>query len=181
PTQRGYGLWIESSSPTVTNSTFRGNTHDGITVNGNSTPIIQDNVFVDNRASGVAVFGTAQPQIRNNVFEHTGFGINVTEHATPLIIGNRITRNRNGIVVQESARPICGKTRSKATRKLGWWRSPNPSLTWEPPPPPAIISSATTDNTTSTPPPLANRSPLWAISSTPNGSQGKSRPLEQLS
>lgn len=116
---RGYGLWIESSSPTVTNSTFRDNTHDGITVNGSSTAIIQDNIFFENGASGVAVFGTAQPQIRGNVFEQTGFGINVVERATPLIIGNRISRNRNGVVVQEHARPVLRENTIEGNEEAG--------------------------------------------------------------
>ncbi|HLO52527.1 MAG TPA: DUF1565 domain-containing protein, partial [Kamptonema sp.] len=38
PNYRGYGLWIESSAPTIANNTFTGNTHDGISVVGNSQP-----------------------------------------------------------------------------------------------------------------------------------------------
>jgi parallel beta-helix repeat protein len=103
---RGYGLWIESSSPTVANNTFSGNTHDGISVVGTSKPTISKNLFSKNGANGITIFGSSQPEVRENVFENTGFGVNVAQHASPLLIGNQITRNKDGVVVQASARPI---------------------------------------------------------------------------
>jgi parallel beta-helix repeat protein len=105
PNPRGYGLWIESSSPTVNNNTFTGSSHDGISVTGNSAPVIRSNAFIQNGANGITVYGTSRPEIRENLFERTGFGINVTENAAPLIVGNQIRQNQDGIVVQESARP----------------------------------------------------------------------------
>jgi parallel beta-helix repeat protein len=103
---RGYGLWIESSSPTVANNTFSGNTHDGISVVGTSKPTISKNLFTKNGANGITIFGNSQPEVRENVFENTGFGVNVAQHASPLLIGNQITRNKDGVVVQAEARPI---------------------------------------------------------------------------
>ena len=106
PNYRGYGLWIESSSPTVANNTFTGNTHDGISVVGNSQPMVRGNYFSKNGANGITIFGTSQGEIRDNTFENTGFGINIAQHATPVLIGNRITFNKDGVVVQASARPV---------------------------------------------------------------------------
>ncbi|MDF0555166.1 DUF1565 domain-containing protein [Kamptonema sp. UHCC 0994] len=106
PNYRGYGLWIESSSPTVANNTFTGNTHDGISVVGNSRPMVRGNYFSKNGANGITIFGNSQGEIRDNTFENTGFGINIAQHATPILIGNRITFNKDGIVVQASARPV---------------------------------------------------------------------------
>ncbi|MBD2464204.1 DUF1565 domain-containing protein [Oscillatoria sp. FACHB-1407] len=106
PNPRGYALWIESSSPTVTASTFSNSTHDGISVVGHGAPLIQGNVFVQNGANGITVFGTAQPQIRDNLFERTGFGINIAQQAAPAVINNRIVNNEDGIVVQGDARPV---------------------------------------------------------------------------
>lgn len=103
---RGYGLWIESSSPTVANNTFSGSTHDGISVVGTSKPTISKNLFSKNGANGITIFGSSQPEVRENVFENTGFGVNVAQHASPLLIGNQITRNKDGVVVQAEARPI---------------------------------------------------------------------------
>ena len=106
PNPRGYGLWAESSSPIVLNSTWTGNDHDGISTVGSSAPLIQGNVFTGNGANGITIFGASHPEVRQNVFERTGFGINIADTATPLIIENLISQNRDGIVIQEHARPI---------------------------------------------------------------------------
>jgi len=106
PEPQGYGLWAESTSPVVDGNTFTGSTHDGISLVGNSQAKVSNNVFVRNGANGITVYGTSRAEIRENIFEATGFGINVNQQAAPLIIGNRITQNRDGVVVQASAAPI---------------------------------------------------------------------------
>jgi len=106
PNDRGYGLWIESSSPTVVNNTFSGSTHDGVSVVGTSRPAISGNLFSNNGANGITIFGSSQPFVRENVFENTGFGVNVAQHASPVLIGNQITRNKDGVVVQADAKPV---------------------------------------------------------------------------
>jgi parallel beta-helix repeat protein len=106
PNPRGYGLWIESSSPIVANNTFSSNSHDGVSVVGNSAPVIRGNSFIQNGANGITIFGTSQPEVRENLFERTGFGINIAEQAAPRLLNNRIVQNRTGIVLQEQSRPI---------------------------------------------------------------------------
>lgn len=106
PYAQGYGLWIESSSPTVTDNTFSSSGHDGISVVGNSAPLIRNNYFSQNGANGITVYGTSRPEIRENIFEQNGFAININQSAAPLIVGNRITRNKDGVVIQAKARPI---------------------------------------------------------------------------
>lgn len=106
PNSRGYGLWIESSSPVVTNNTFTGNSHDGISITGNSAPTIRGNHFRLNGANGMTIYGKSRPEVRDNLFEKTGFGINIAQTAAPLLIGNRIFENRSGIVSQANAQPI---------------------------------------------------------------------------
>ncbi len=104
--RRGYGLWIESTNTVVTNNTFTANKHDGISVVGNGAPIIRSNYFSSNGANGLTIYGTARPEIRENVFDNTGFGISINQQAAPTLIGNRITRNKDGILVQANAQPI---------------------------------------------------------------------------
>ncbi len=106
PNPRGYGLWVESASMVVSNNTFSGSSHDGISIVGTSAPLIQENHFNGNGANGITVFGSSRPEIRNNEFQNTGFGINISQNAAPFIAGNRITFNRDGIVIQANARPI---------------------------------------------------------------------------
>ena len=103
---QGYGLWIESSSPVVTDSTFTSNGHDGVSIVGNSAPILKNNYFYNNGANGITIYGTSRPEIRDSIFEKTGFGINITQNSAPRITGNRITGNKDGIVVQGRATPI---------------------------------------------------------------------------
>ncbi|AFY31773.1 DUF1565 domain-containing protein [Calothrix sp. PCC 7507] len=103
---RGYGLWIESSNPTITENTFTGSTQDGISVTGNAAPTIRQNYFYRNGANGITIAGDSQAQIRENIFQQTGFGINIAQNAAPVIVGNQIQNNRSGIVVQANARPI---------------------------------------------------------------------------
>lgn len=103
---RGYGLWIESSSPIVSDNTFTGSKHDGISITGNSAPKIRGNYFYLNGANGMTIYGTSAPEIEENVFEKTGFGININQKAAPILTNNRIVQNRSGIVTQANARPI---------------------------------------------------------------------------
>ena len=92
PHPQGYGLWIESSSPIVSDSTFTGNGHDGVSIVGNSAPILNNNYFHSNGANGVTIYGTSRPELKDNIFEKTGFGINIAQNSAPRIIGNRITQ-----------------------------------------------------------------------------------------
>jgi parallel beta-helix repeat protein len=65
PNLNGYGLWIESGSPVIANSTFTGNNLAGVAVMGSSTPTLRGNQFSQNR-TGLVVAETAQPTLRNN-------------------------------------------------------------------------------------------------------------------
>jgi parallel beta-helix repeat protein len=106
PESQGYGLWIESSSPVISDNTFTGSSHDGISIVGNSAPILRNNYFYNNGANGLTIYGTSRPELRDNIVERTGFGINIAQNAAPRLIGNRITQNKDGIVVQGNAQPI---------------------------------------------------------------------------
>ena len=116
---RGYGLWIESSSPVVINNTFTGNNHDGISIAGNSAPTIRSNYFYQNGANGMTIYGTSRPEVRENVFEKTGFGINIAQNAAPLLVGNRISQNRAGVVAQANSRPFLRDNLIEGNREDG--------------------------------------------------------------
>lgn len=106
PDAQGYGLWTESTSPVISDNTFTKNGHDGASVVGSSAPILRNNYFYQNGANGVTVYGTSRPELHDNIFEQTGFGINIAQNAAPRIVGNRITQNKDGIVIQGKAQPI---------------------------------------------------------------------------
>lgn len=119
PNPRGYGLWIESSSPTVTDNTFTGSSHDGISITGDSSPIVRNNSFTQNGANGITVYGISKPEIRANVFEQTGYGINVAQRAAPLIADNRIINNRAGVVSQAFSKPVLRNNFIEGNREDG--------------------------------------------------------------
>lgn len=106
PTQRGTGVWVESTNPTITNSTFVNSGREGIFVTGTGNPKIENNVFTENKGNGVSVAKSATGEIRNNLFQSTGFGIAVSDLATPLITDNQIIQNFGGVLLTGSAKPV---------------------------------------------------------------------------
>ncbi|MEH1856042.1 MAG: DUF1565 domain-containing protein [Nostoc sp.] len=103
---RGSGVWIESTAPTVANSTFINNKREGVFATGDANPVVLGNVFSDNAANGIAIAKNSKGQIENNTYSKTGFGIAISDTASPTLRDNRIYENRSGIVISGSARPI---------------------------------------------------------------------------
>ena len=106
PNIRGTGLWIESGNPTVKFSRFHESHRDGIFVTGSATPTIHNSLFHKNGGNGISIARNASGEIRDNWFQATGFGLAIGDGATPMIIGNQILNNNDGIIVSGSARPI---------------------------------------------------------------------------
>ncbi|WP_238993718.1 DUF1565 domain-containing protein [Calothrix sp. PCC 6303] len=119
PNPRGYGMWIESTNPTVSENIFVGSTQDGISVSGDSKAIISKNYFYRNGANGMTISGHARPEVRENTFQQTGFGINIAQSAEPSIISNQIQYNRAGVIVQANARPILRSNLIQGNREDG--------------------------------------------------------------
>ncbi len=109
PENRGTGVWIESTNPTITNSTFSNSIRDGIFVTGTGNPKIENNVFIQNKGNGISVAKSASGEIRSNLFQNTGFGLALGGNSTPLVVENQIVQNKDGIYISESAKPILRK------------------------------------------------------------------------
>jgi parallel beta-helix repeat protein len=109
PEPQGYGLWIESTSPVISDNTFTGNGKDGVSIVGSSTPVLNNNYFYENGANGITIYGNSRPILIENTVENTGFGIIIAQNSAPQLFGNRITRNKDGIVVQGRAQPLLRK------------------------------------------------------------------------
>ena len=112
----GYGVWIESASPTILESAFVGNRQTGIYVTDGS-PRVQGSYFSGNRIAGLVVFGASNANIESNTFEGTGDAIRVVEGATPSIVGNRMTNNNAGLVLIGSAKPTLRDNRMEGNRR----------------------------------------------------------------
>ncbi|AGY58710.1 DUF1565 domain-containing protein [Gloeobacter kilaueensis] len=106
PNNRGYGLWIESVSPVISDNSFIGSAHDGIFISGTSSAKINHNTFSQNIADGLTAADLSTPTIENNVFENTGFAINVTGKSRPRILGNIVRNNMDGVVIEGRAEPV---------------------------------------------------------------------------
>jgi parallel beta-helix repeat protein len=106
PNPRGYGLWVENTSPTISNNTLLDNQQDGVLIAGKSSAIVSANQFFRNSTSGLAIEGEASPDIRGNLFQQTTFGMSIRQNANPQITENTFTQNQNGILIQGNAKPI---------------------------------------------------------------------------
>ncbi|OIP72605.1 MAG: hypothetical protein AUK48_11030 [Oscillatoriales cyanobacterium CG2_30_44_21] len=106
PQPRGYGFWIDSTSPAIANNTFLDSKQDGGMITGKSKAIISANQFFRNGTSGLAIEGNASPDIRGNLFQQTTFGMSIRQDAAPQITENTFTQNQNGVLIQGNAQPV---------------------------------------------------------------------------
>ncbi|VEP14806.1 conserved hypothetical protein [Hyella patelloides LEGE 07179] len=106
PHGRGHGLWIESASPQVSDSTFSQNGNTGLSVNGNSKPIITNNYFHNNSGNGLLIYGTSQPQVKGNTFDSTGFGVSIVQNAVPLLENNTFKGNRIAVILEGNSQGV---------------------------------------------------------------------------
>ncbi len=109
PNSRGTAIWVESTNPTIRNSTLSNSLRDGVFVTGTGAPTIEGNIFMGNSGNGVSVARSAQGVIRGNVFQNTGFGIAVGDASTPRIENNQLVQNTDGVVISNTARPVLRK------------------------------------------------------------------------
>ncbi|PLZ97233.1 hypothetical protein CEN45_14415 [Fischerella thermalis CCMEE 5198] len=116
---RGTAVWVESTNPTITNSTFTNSVRDGVFVTGKGNPRIENNIFVQNKGNGLSVAKSAAGVIRNNIFEDTGFGVAVSDSATPLLEGNQIIGNQDGVYINNTAKPILRKNIIQGNKRDG--------------------------------------------------------------
>ncbi|MEI6427618.1 MAG: DUF1565 domain-containing protein [Pseudanabaena sp. ELA607] len=105
PSPRGYGVWVDGSSPAILSSTFTGSQIAGMILVGDSMAILSNNIFLRNGNAGLIVDGSAKPTIRSNVFQQTGFGLDVRQFAQPQVNENLFYNNQDGIIIQADSRP----------------------------------------------------------------------------
>ncbi|CCH66252.1 hypothetical protein RINTHH_970 [Richelia intracellularis HH01] len=106
PGSRGTGVWIESTNPTIENSTFINSVREGVFVTGAGNPIIENNIFSGNKGNGVSITKDAKGLVRNNLFQNTGFGLAIGNNSKPRLEKNQIVKNTDGVFISDSAKPI---------------------------------------------------------------------------
>ena len=109
PNTRGTGVWVGSVNPIaplIRGNTFAENNRDGVFVNGSAEPIIERNRFVRNEDNGISLVRRARGIIRDNEFVNMGFAIVVGDSAAPIIRGNQIRENIDGVVSTTRSQPL---------------------------------------------------------------------------
>jgi parallel beta-helix repeat protein len=119
PEHRGHGLWIESASPTVSHSSFINNGNTGLSVNGKSSPIITNNYFHNNNGNGLLVYGTSKPQVKDNTFESTGFAVSIVQNAAPILVGNKFSNNRIGVILEGKSQATLRNNQIENSQEYG--------------------------------------------------------------
>ena len=103
---KGTGVWIDSTSPTVANNTFIKCRREGIFISGNAKPAILDNIFVQNTSAGLVMARNSKGEILRNLMQKNPIGIAISDFAAPLVANNKLLENRTGIALSREARPI---------------------------------------------------------------------------
>lgn len=106
PINKGTGVWIDSTSPTIANNTFIKCRREGIFISGNAKPAILDNVFVQNASAGLVMARNAKGEILRNVMQRNPIGIAISDFAAPLVANNKLSENRTAIALSREARPV---------------------------------------------------------------------------
>lgn len=119
PNVRGTGIWVESTNPLIRNCLLTKNHREGIFVTGTANPKITNNTFIANGGDGISVTSQAMGEITANVFENTGFGLAIGQNSAPIVDGNRITGNVDGIYINDAAQPVLRNNVIEANQHTG--------------------------------------------------------------
>lgn len=103
---RGVAVWIESIASTISNCTFINCNRDGVFASGNAHVTITDSLFAENATNCISIVRDTQGEIRGNICYSSGFGMVISDRASPILTDNNIYENRSGIVVSGDARPV---------------------------------------------------------------------------
>ncbi|MFM2061176.1 MAG: hypothetical protein RLZZ507_846 [Cyanobacteriota bacterium] len=106
PVNKGTGIWIESTAPTLANNTFSQCGREGIFSTGKAKPAILDNVFIQNVASGLMMARYSKGEVLRNVFENNPVGIAISDFAAPLVANNKLIKNRLAMGISRDASPV---------------------------------------------------------------------------
>ncbi len=103
---KGTGIWIESTAPTLANSSLIKCGREGVFVSGTAKPAILDNIFAENGASGLVMARNSKGEVLRNVVQKNAIGIAISDFAAPLIANNKLSENQTAIALSRDARPV---------------------------------------------------------------------------
>ncbi len=124
-----YGIYCDSSSPTITNNTIAGNEYHGIYCRSSSSPSITNNTISGNAGTGIDCYSSS-PSITNNTISGNGTGIDCEYSSSPSITNNTISGNAGtGIDCYSSSPSITNNTISGNGTGIDCEYSSSPSIT----------------------------------------------------
>ncbi len=119
PATRGTAVWIESTAPTVANSTFTKSKREGVFATGDANPVILNNDFISNDGNGMAFTRDSKGEIRGNTCKGAGSGISIDANSAPKVVSNTITENRYGMIISGDAKPVLRNNRIEKNKEEG--------------------------------------------------------------
>lgn len=106
PNTRGTAVWIEAGSPIIEHNTFMGSDREAIFVSGNAAPKIRSNIIEQNGGNGISFTRDSSGVADSNIIRNSGFGVSISERATPRLVKNQITQNKDGVVLSGETQPL---------------------------------------------------------------------------
>ncbi|MEX0267942.1 DUF1565 domain-containing protein [Leptolyngbyaceae cyanobacterium UHCC 1019] len=106
PNSRGTAIWMEAGAPLIEANRFVGSDREGVFASGTATPTVRNNLFEQNGGNGISFTRDSGGTMEGNTVRYNGFGISVSDRATPRLIRNQISQNKDGMVINGDSRPL---------------------------------------------------------------------------
>jgi parallel beta-helix repeat protein len=111
PNPRGTAIWIEAGAPLIEANRFVGSDREGVFASGTATPTVRNNLFEQNGGNGISFTRDSGGILEGNTVRYNGFGISVSDRASPKLIRNQISQNKDGMVINGDSRPLLTSNR----------------------------------------------------------------------
>lgn len=106
PNTRGTAVWIEAGATLIEANRFVGSDREGVFASGTATPTVRNNLFEQNGGNGISFTRDSSGTVEGNTVRYNGFGVSVSDRATPRLIRNQVSQNKDGMVINGDSRPM---------------------------------------------------------------------------
>ncbi|PZV10426.1 MAG: hypothetical protein DCF22_16840 [Leptolyngbya sp.] len=111
PNTRGTAIWVETGAALIADNRFVGSDREGVFASGTATPTIRNNLFEQNGGNGISFTRDSGGTMEGNTVRYNGFGISVSDRASPKLIRNQVSQNKDGMVINGDSRPLLTSNR----------------------------------------------------------------------
>ncbi|MBM0741023.1 DUF1565 domain-containing protein [Phormidium sp. CLA17] len=106
PNTRGTAVWVEAGATLIEANRFVGSDREGVFASGTATPMIRNNLFEQNGGNGISFTRDSGGTMEGNTVRYNGFGVSISDRATPNLIRNQVSQNKDGMVINGDSRPM---------------------------------------------------------------------------